>query len=248
MKVITGSPLLKLVAAVFVVLAFWLMIKYMTWEEDTMALPDTFVRPIIPAVPEDDEGIERTGHPVQVEVFYEALCPDSMNYIVDQLAPAVAKLPVDALNVILVPYGKAKTYQRGSKVTFSCQHGPEECWANKLHACGIRQAANQTVSVQFVTCLMRHYRRLRLRAQQCAEDSRLPWVQLSACAAGSAIDPDIVRYGEMTQALRPPAHFIPTITVDQSQDGQAAMFGNFLSFVCKAYETRSGKKPTGCPK
>ncbi|XP_043226708.1 GILT-like protein 1 isoform X2 [Amphibalanus amphitrite] len=198
MKVITGSPLLKLVAAVFVVLAFWLMIKYMTWEEDTMALPDTFVRPIIPAVPEDDEGIE--------------------------------------------------TYQRGSKVTFSCQHGPEECWANKLHACGIRQAANQTVSVQFVTCLMRHYRRLRLRAQQCAEDSRLPWVQLSACAAGSAIDPDIVRYGEMTQALRPPAHFIPTITVDQSQDGQAAMFGNFLSFVCKAYEARSGKKPTGCPK
>ena len=58
---------------------------------------------------------QRTGHPVQVEVFYEAQCPDSMNYIVDQLAPTVAKLPVDALNVILVPYGKARVGRRSAR-------------------------------------------------------------------------------------------------------------------------------------
>ena len=58
MKVISGSPLLKFVAAILVVLAFWLLVKYMSWEEETMELPDGLVRPIIPAVPEDDEGIE----------------------------------------------------------------------------------------------------------------------------------------------------------------------------------------------
>jgi len=190
-----------------------------------------------------------------VEVYYEALCPDSMNFVVDQLAPAMQRLQ-DAVHLVLVPYGKATTQyherqgipQPGDPplVSFSCQHGANECWANKVHACGIQQAANQSVLVQFVTCLMRHFRRPRDSAEQCARDSGLQWKTLAACAEDEAIDTDMERYGKMTQSQQPRITFIPTITIDGDQSDQAGMFDHFLRLVCDTYEKRNGAKAEGC--
>ena len=44
---------------------------------------------------------------MRVQVFYEALCPDSKQFIKAQVVPLMAKL-VGSLELGLVPYGKAQ--------------------------------------------------------------------------------------------------------------------------------------------
>lgn len=44
--------------------------------------------------------------PMRVEVYYEALCPDSRYFVVKHLLPTYNKLK-DIITVALVPYGKA---------------------------------------------------------------------------------------------------------------------------------------------
>lgn len=48
----------------------------------------------------------RAGSPVLVMVFYEALCPDSKNFIIKQLHTAYGRAP-SLIDFQLVPYGKA---------------------------------------------------------------------------------------------------------------------------------------------
>lgn len=37
---------------------------------------------------------------------------------------------------------------------FECQHGPEECYGNMLHACAIDKVKNHTAAFNFNVCLM----------------------------------------------------------------------------------------------
>lgn len=48
----------------------------------------------------------KAGSPVLVMVFYEALCPDSKNFIIKQLHGVYERAP-SLIDFQLVPYGKA---------------------------------------------------------------------------------------------------------------------------------------------
>jgi interferon, gamma-inducible protein 30 len=48
---------------------------------------------------------------VNIAVYYEALCPDSKNFIIKQLKTAYAKLP-DLIDIEFFPYGKATTSEQ----------------------------------------------------------------------------------------------------------------------------------------
>jgi len=50
---------------------------------------------------------QRLAAPVLLGVYYESLCPDSKNFIVDQLQPVYSKLK-DITFLQLVPYGNAQ--------------------------------------------------------------------------------------------------------------------------------------------
>lgn len=54
------------------------------------------------------EFAKAKGSPVLVSVFYEALCPDSKGFMVNQLVPAYRKIP-NLIEIEFFPYGKAKT-------------------------------------------------------------------------------------------------------------------------------------------
>lgn len=41
------------------------------------------------------------------------------------------------------------------KITFNCQHGPEECYGNALHACAIDILKKPADYVNFNACLMK---------------------------------------------------------------------------------------------
>lgn len=48
----------------------------------------------------------KAGSPVLVMVFYEALCPDSKNFVIKQLHTSYERAP-SLIDFQLVPYGKA---------------------------------------------------------------------------------------------------------------------------------------------
>lgn len=50
--------------------------------------------------------IRPSGAPVLVTVYYEALCPDSKNFILKQLQSTYHKAP-ELIEIQFVPYGKA---------------------------------------------------------------------------------------------------------------------------------------------
>lgn len=40
--------------------------------------------------------------------------------------------------------------------SFSCQHGPHECYGNKVQACSLQQNVTQAVHLNFINCVMRN--------------------------------------------------------------------------------------------
>lgn len=54
-----------------------------------------------------DDVVEKvSGTPVLVMVYYEALCPDSKNFVLKQLKTSFDRAP-DLMEIQLIPYGKA---------------------------------------------------------------------------------------------------------------------------------------------
>ncbi|PSN55774.1 hypothetical protein C0J52_02495, partial [Blattella germanica] len=93
---------------------------------------------------------------VKVSVYYEALCPDSIGFIKNQLYPTWLELTEENLEPDFVPYGKATQRQAPNGTwSFQCQHGPQECKSNMEQACALNMLSNNaTMQVMFITCVM----------------------------------------------------------------------------------------------
>ncbi|XP_046389017.1 GILT-like protein 1 [Ischnura elegans] len=178
---------------------------------------------------------------VKVTVFYEALCPDSRNFFIRQLLPSFERAP-HLLDVVLVPYGKAKTQllpgEGGDEgvLHFSCQHGPVECHANKVHACAIKHVINQDDLLKYVTCMISDNMNPDEVGEKCALDLGINWEPIRTCASSLEGDLLLRKHGEDTHGLRPHVSFIPTVTLDDSQDNQAAILKDLFKEICKKIE------------
>lgn len=47
-----------------------------------------------------------------------------------------------------------QTTEENGKYYFTCQHGEEECYANKVHACAIDAIGNMTSVVKITDCMI----------------------------------------------------------------------------------------------
>nr|CAD7580578.1 unnamed protein product [Timema californicum] len=99
--------------------------------------------------------------PVNVTVFYESLCPDSIRFITQQLYPTWTQLTSEYLAVDFVPYGKAQqTVSAEGEWNFTCQHGPNECVGNIVQGQEVSRTGGQEVSktgeqqMEFINCVM----------------------------------------------------------------------------------------------
>ncbi|CAB0009539.1 unnamed protein product [Nesidiocoris tenuis] len=127
---------------------------------------------------------------LHIDVFYESLCSDSRDFFINQLRPTILELAA-YIDVDLIPYGKAKTtILPDTRITSTCQHGHEECYGNRIHACA-------------------------LALSTCSKRLGFNWKDIRNCAnshLGFALQ---YNHGIQTQALKPSVTFIPTIVVDQ---------------------------------
>ncbi|XP_018572782.1 gamma-interferon-inducible lysosomal thiol reductase [Anoplophora glabripennis] len=181
---------------------------------------------------------------VKVTLYYEALCPYCHEFIQDQLYPGYETLG-DSLQLDLVPYGAAKHKKVHGKWKFSCQHGPKECYANKLHACVLNKNYTQAESMNFIGCLMKTANPEKdSNAKKCAYKKELSWETIKRCANGEEGDELFAHYGDVTDSLYPSLEYVPHILFNDkdNQTLEDSARDNFVKTVCAIFTDR----PSGC--
>ncbi|KYN50216.1 Gamma-interferon-inducible lysosomal thiol reductase [Cyphomyrmex costatus] len=193
-------------------------------------------------------------HVVNVDVYYESLCSDSMRWITRQLVPWYLEFRRH-INVTLIPYGKA-TRHRESETgpwQFSCQHGPNECLGNKAQACGIHaiqssEAAenHQRLMINLIGCAMFASgggRNPVTAVQQCTEEVEFITTKtrklIDDCIASPLADDLLAANGDKTDAMQSPLRFV------YSKENQDEALSNFPKLICR-HLTKKDDRPSAC--
>uniref|UniRef100_A0A0K8TVH5 Odorant Binding Protein n=1 Tax=Epiphyas postvittana TaxID=65032 RepID=A0A0K8TVH5_EPIPO len=182
---------------------------------------------------------------VKIAVYYESLCPDSKRFITSQLAPVWRDFR-GAVKVKLVPYGKATHDKVNGKWQFTCQHGADECYGNKIQSCILKDRSLQdTDKMELVICLMSQAspdKSLDTCLEQIKKQSESD--KLKRCAGGDQGDNLHAANGDKTDAVQRPLSFVPTVVVNERFDQaiQDEAVNNLKAVVCRLAPT----KPAVC--
>ncbi|XP_026758566.3 gamma-interferon-inducible lysosomal thiol reductase-like [Galleria mellonella] len=181
------------------------------------------------------ESIEKIK--INIKVYYETHCPASVTFFRTQLRPVVEKLG-SYLDVHLIPYGHARTLKVRGRYHFRCQHGPEECYGNKLHACTVDALQNNTRAVMFNACLMQFsgYRSENNNAfilSMCGYILNLPINDISECINSERSSLLLKGYGEETRLLRP--KYVPYVIIEDPAYGQFQLTNDLKATVCRIF-------------
>lgn len=181
--------------------------------------------------------------PVEVDVYYEALCPDSRRFFLKQLWPTYSKI---GSNIILelIPYGNAHVSGSPDKWTFTCQHGPEECLGNMIQTCAAEILNNTMDSLKFVVCAFNTVRQDFI-IKECIRDKELQ-KKVKSCSENSKGRNLEHEMAVKTDALDPPQNFIPWITINKKGSEEINNRANkdLLNLICNSFE---GERPSPCP-
>ncbi|XP_044728549.1 GILT-like protein 1 [Chrysoperla carnea] len=163
---------------------------------------------------------------LQVTVYYESLCPDSVQFIRNQLYPTWKELG-QYLQINFIPFGKSSSVNGGQK--FVCQHGEKECVGNKLQSCTLNQLeGHNDLQVEFVHCFMTP----GPKAKDCASLVGANWDAVKQCHNSNLGIELQLEAEKLTNQIRP--QFIPTVVIngvfDQNHQDMAQY--NFKGIVC----------------
>jgi len=189
-----------------------------------------------------------TGQRIDVEVYYESLCSDSAAFIVEQLHPVKLSPVGKFFDVKFYPFGKANYSTFGADVNFQCQHGPNECYGNKVHACALEHIqvnsyqnthTRESLILEYVTCLMKvanSFKDSVFPGEKCARDVQLNnWEIIEQCANSTDGSKLLQHYGEVTRQLKPELTSVPTVVFKQqfTQENQNLALSNFRAAICR---------------
>merc|ERR1711899_670295 len=92
---------------------------------------------------------------LQMDLYYESLCPDSTRFISNQIPEMWAALSQE-VSINFVPYGFASTTEdEDGELHFECQHGERECAGNIVQACSLYLTKDRPDDqVALITCMM----------------------------------------------------------------------------------------------
>ncbi|CAB3239911.1 unnamed protein product [Arctia plantaginis] len=174
---------------------------------------------------------------VQLTIFYETLCPYSIEFFVEKLEPAVLKLG-SYLDLQLVPYGKAQTSNETDsegRYSFTCQHGAPECRGNLAHACAIDVLRNNTHAVIYNSCLMQSSFEYSDPEDitRCGVSEKVPTKSINdigKCINGTRGSTLLKSYGEITKANK--VLFVPHLKFDGSTEHERDARNNLITVVC----------------
>ncbi|XP_045498447.1 gamma-interferon-inducible lysosomal thiol reductase-like [Colias croceus] len=171
---------------------------------------------------------------IEINVYYESHCPGCREFISGDFKKLVEKL-YDYLNIKTYPFGNAEMDTHGGKVEFRCQHGPKECYGNKLHACALDIIKNHRVALIYNSC-MASFSQDDLgsddaAAAKCGTSMKIKSNPIINCANSDKGDQLLKYYGEESKKAN--YHYVPYILVngkeyngDHIVEDICAMFSN----------------------
>ena len=180
---------------------------------------------------------------VQVDVYYETYCGDSIRFINEQLWPTYrALMQSNILKLNLYPYGKAHQVLHDGRWQFTCQHKEKECKLNLIEAC-VKGIYIHRVFMSFVHCLAT--KPSMERAKSCADGMLLEWDEILKCTVSKYGNDLQHKIGVKTESLNPKLTMVPWIVVDgkSSEAFQKVAWKNFKRLVCSTYK---GPMPEAC--
>ncbi|XP_047507577.1 GILT-like protein 2 [Pieris napi] len=176
---------------------------------------------------------------VRINLFYEVFCPHCRSFVTETFSPVLEKLG-RYLDIYTYPYGNANTVKKDNKIYFTCQHGPTECYGNKLHACALDIVKSNTQALKYNICMMKYSNSNQGSdddaADKCGKALLIDSTPIKKCAKGIR-GTELLKYcGEESKK----ANFkhVPHILINGvKNDGT-----HFMRDVCAAF----AETPTEC--
>ncbi|CAH1394896.1 unnamed protein product [Nezara viridula] len=184
--------------------------------------------------------------PVEVTIYYEALCPDCQDFIPDQLLPAYTDTKFDFASLIskltLVPYGWVDVINATTH-DYQCQHGQSECEGNRLHSCATKYIPDVLTTLNYIACLEKQ----AIMAYKLSRSSKYP-IDKCQNKLPAGLYPKIIncyksdegwelfeKNGKKTVAFFPYGGFVPYVSFNDGHDDDLAQdaVDNFKKTLCE---------------
>lgn len=122
-----------------------------------------------------------------------------------------------------------------------CQHGEQECVANRLEGCVIKLHPDPADYLPFLFCFEGKHKSRETFAKECATTAKLDFDAIQKCAAKGSADGDAADKfnAQATAALGPDKKYVPWVTVNGKV---VANQNDLLKDVCALMSP----KPKGC--
>ncbi|XP_018896140.2 GILT-like protein 1 isoform X2 [Bemisia tabaci] len=195
-----------------------------------------------------------TNQKIGVTVYYESLCPDSMDFIKNQLYPTYMTDLGAYMNLTLVPFGKAKYHREDSngknELVFECRHGSVECDGDKAQACVIHEVKDENAVMKFIQCAMSSASKSTpYPTDKCLKEANITSnaEDLKNCSMSDRGSDYLAEFGAMTTKLSPELTSVPTVYINDKLNAseQASLLSDFKSTFCNYIQ---GAKPEECSK
>ncbi|ESO86102.1 hypothetical protein LOTGIDRAFT_235669 [Lottia gigantea] len=182
---------------------------------------------------------------VKVDLYYESLCPYCRAFIAKQLWPTYEKVK-DIMDITLIPFGNAYKKNKNGTLSFSCQHGPNECIGNVIEACAIEHIKNFDEYFPYITCMEKDIVfGPEKSARMCAVNTTLPLADILTCSKGREGLNLEDQAANRTNSLIPKKKYVPWVVLngEHTQKISNRALSNLLGLVCSTYK---GTKPAPC--
>lgn len=115
------------------------------------------------------------------------------------------------------------------QVEFKCQHGPDECFGNKVQGCVLSKLADQDSQVNYVSCQMRPA--AARDHQQCVVEAGLSWEEIYECSQSDFATQQQQHFEQVSSP----------IIVSVNYHTQSSVFKIFVLFLLQGYNKLGSK-------
>jgi interferon gamma-inducible protein 30 len=182
---------------------------------------------------------ETDAQKVKVDLYFQTICHDSRQFIVDQVK--AAQNTADFWKICdfdLYPYGNANRRKKGDEWEIICQHGPKECEGNILETCTLKLYEKYSQAIPFIICLEEGAPNWDTAGAACAAKGGLDWSKITGCASSETGHKYELEMADATESLNPQRTEVPWILIngEHSYEVNDEVQRDLVGYVCSVYK------------